>query len=248
MFAFIKKIKQRFIERKQLALQNKQYKQQLAVQKVARIKADIKLVQERAEKKAKLMNELRDKEHNEKNRTCPSCKSKNVNQRIKRQQGELKGESFGSGEGFGILTLNYSKSSSYGYINGKTDTNPVNKCNDCNHEWKPHKSEITWAGKIIINHVGWTVDMLNMYHDAYNCKFDPLDVKEEYESLEEKKTALLHKASADFRAKWPRELFEGITTDAFGYIVNKYSTQRQQVDYNMHYDEKVMLKLGFVKM
>lgn len=248
MFAFIKKIKQRSVERKQLALQKKQQEEQLAQQKVARIKADIKLVKERAKKMEEESYSMYKKKREEHENTCPSCKSKNVNQRIKRQQGEINGKSYGSGEGFGILTLNYSKSSSYGYINGKTDTNPINKCNDCKHEWKPFEGSFDWDSKIIQNYVGWTVDMLIMFHNANNCEFDPLDVKEEYASLEEKKTAMLHKANNDFRVNWPKKLFEGITTDALCHIVNEYNTGSNAWGYKYYYDENVMLQMGFVKM
>jgi hypothetical protein len=62
------------------------------------------------------------------NEKCPHCFSKNVNNRISRIQGSLSGSSHGSmAFGFG---------SSSGSIRGTLDTNEVNKCNDCQHEWK----------------------------------------------------------------------------------------------------------------
>lgn len=242
MFGYFKK-------RRQLAIQKQEQEHELALKKVARIKADVKLVTERAEKKSVEFNKLHNDEYEGKNNICPSCKSTNVNQRIKRQQGNINGENYSNREGFGFLTLNHSKSSSYGYIKGELDTNPVNKCNDCQHEWKVTEHKSKWSEEVIKDYIHWTIMTLKKYHDAKHCKFNPLDVNEKYSSLEEKQKALLLDAQNHFITKWPRELFEGTTTDTFKHLIAehcKYGSDK--LDYTLSHDEAVMLEIGFVKM
>ena len=71
------------------------------------------------------------KEAKENNTKCPKCKSLNVNNRIKRIQGDISGSSFGSGSS----SLFGGSSYSSGSIRGKIDTNPVNMFNEFLNYW-----------------------------------------------------------------------------------------------------------------
>ena len=86
----------------------------------------IKACEELASKKNKKERERQTKHDG----TCPSCGSDQVNERIKRIQGE--GSLSGS---FGGSLLGMA-----GSLSGSSsmDTNEVNKCNKCNHEWKKY--------------------------------------------------------------------------------------------------------------
>lgn len=65
---------------------------------------------------------------NERNGKCPKCDSTKINDRIKRIQGSGRGSMSGS---FLLGSGGFSGSSSF-----DMDTNEVNKCNNCEHEWK----------------------------------------------------------------------------------------------------------------
>lgn len=69
-----------------------------------------------------------------KNSKCPSCGSTEVNDRIKRIQAEGSGSMSGGGS---FLFATVSGSSKF-----EMDTNEVNKCGKCQHEWK--KAESSW--------------------------------------------------------------------------------------------------------
>lgn len=81
----------------------------------------------------RMVNSGRSEYSRNRNAECPKCGSNEVNDRIKRIQGE--GESSFSGSFmFGCGSISGSGSSSI-------DTNEVNKCNKCEHEWKKHDYE-----------------------------------------------------------------------------------------------------------
>lgn len=215
----------------------------LAEQKVISLKAELKTINEKVSTLAsEKWNDGREEEKR-RNSICPKCGSIHVNDRIKRQQGEISGE-FGGG---GWSALTFGSSSSYGSISGKMDTNEVNKCNDCQHEWKKYTSPSTWGGDILRDEVRNVSYLLEAYYNAGNCKFDSLDVEEKYNSLAEKKSALLEEANHSWRLDKAKTFWRGVSLDAFNALAKKQLSEWRLEDFGKYYDEEKLLSLGFKK-
>lgn len=117
----------------------------------------------------------RDKEEYEKNNSvCPKCGHNVVVEHIQRIQGKIDGHMGGSIFGFG------------GSIHGSMDTNEVNFCTKCTHQWK--KGELAnWGGMTIIeSYLSWLRIAVSHYKDLGNVTFDPKDITETFNSKEEK--------------------------------------------------------------
>ena len=137
------------------------------------------------------------------NSTCPKCKGKNVIDKIQRLQGEIHGSSsiYGSGNLF------HSSISGSGSIDGKIDTNEINCCKDCGNEWKKVKST-DYSYKSLSDKIDRFVYHVRGFYNAYHCTFDPKDIHEKYNSLEEKRTDLI-KREKGFTFEEEKKFFEG---------------------------------------
>lgn len=215
----------------------------LAEQKVIALKAELKLIDEKVSAASSENWKKGRAEEDERNTTCPKCKSKNVNDRIKRQQGEIKGDFEGSG--WSMLTFGSSHSS--GRIRGEMDANEVNKCNDCQHEWKKHEATYTRSGDVLKNKIESVGGLLDKYYEAENCKFDALDLEEKYSSLEEKKNALTKSAKEDWRHSAVKRFWEGTTLDAFNALAKKHLSSWRYECLEKSYNEDLLLSFGFKK-
>ena len=143
----------------------------------------------------KKQTEQRDKEYEEEkkrvnsvNSKCPKCGSTNVVNHIKRAKGEIHGN--GTISGFSSSSLFSSHSSLHGHskIDGKLDTYPVNKCNECGHEWEIEKAEFDSPYNIFSEYSSVCPDQLYFRLSEYlELTYDPNDIKEECNSLEEKR-------------------------------------------------------------
>lgn len=147
------------------------------------------------------------------NDICPKCNSKNVNDRIQRLQGSFSGSVSGSSSFFG--------GSMSGHSSGSIDTNEVNKCNDCGHEWKKYK----------MSYLG-SSDLMDMYFSRLNCrmeeyrkakiaKLDKEDLDEKYASDKEKQEALLSTLIDSYTLKSIKEVFAGISIETIYEVAKK---------------------------
>lgn len=217
--------------------EQKQQERILKENKVANIKKEIKAIKEKASAIADDQRNENRKAEEKSNSVCPKCNGTNVNDRIKCQQGELNG-SF-SGSSWSALT--FGSSESHGSIIGSLDTNEVNKCNDCQHEWKKHKHTYTYSGDIIKNRlrlVKWHLEDLSAIR---NVKFDPEDIKEEYNSLEEKKTAMQNKLKNSWKKDGIKEFWSGTSLEALRYFIKEHEAYQ----WDNIFDEKELISLGF---
>jgi hypothetical protein len=108
------------------------------------IKDDLLILEGRAAAESAQHSDFSRKLKNESDSTCPKCKSTNINERIKRIEGDFKSALRGSSSfGFGSIS---------GSGSGKIDTNEVNKCNDCHHEWKKREMKYIGISKIMESH------------------------------------------------------------------------------------------------
>jgi hypothetical protein len=202
-----------------------------------------KLSKEAASKRSDNRNE-RGKETNSK---CPSCGSTNVNDRIKRLQGDFEGK--GSVAGFGILGTGV-MSGSYS-SKGSIDTNEVNKCNEpsCNHEWKKEKE---------YNYVSSTEELdsrfsnisyvLNEFHCLKRMTLDKNDLDETFNSLEEKKADKKKSIIEGYNLRNAKEYFADIPMECILEMAKRevwrYSSYTLN-SFESNWNVKLLEELGF---
>lgn len=157
------------------------------------------------------------KEAEKQNSTCPRCGSKNVIHVIKRTKGEIHGE--GSIDGCGSIAGSlfgiggYSYSHGHSEIDGELDTLQVNKCNDCGEEWHITEPEDRHYDDSFSNYDSFKPGYLyRRIEGYYELKYDPYDVKNDCNSLEEMQEKYLKEYSnvwsfEDYR-KAPRYMVE----------------------------------------
>ena len=164
--------------------------------------------------KRKEWEEQRDKDYEEQkeandklNNTCPHCNSNDIIQLIKR----IKGNSQNSSYNFG----SYSHYNSYGNL----DTFVVNKCKSCGNEWyhvETKKDDIDCYDPFQqFNEPGLLYRAILEYMEA---KYNPYDITEKANSIEEKRENIARKAQKSLAAyrNVPRfmvdyALYQGIT-------------------------------------
>lgn len=233
MFSFFKKRKER-----------KQREAQMKIVRASIIRKEIQIVEQRAEEISYNANK-NDREWADRvNSSCPKCKSKNVNDRIKRIQGSLEGEI--SGSGWSALSFGSSRMS--GSIKGELDTNEVNKCNDCQNEWQKREYSYTWASKVIESNCDEVDYYMRKLHRLKNVTFNPLDTSEKYNSLEEKIEAEKKDFERYNRKEHIQKFWAGISLDTCLELINKNINKYSLENFYQAYDESAMLELGFRKI
>lgn len=215
-------------------------KAELTAEKVAEIKKGIQVVELRLRETAAKRQQECIEESNKINSVCPKCGCKRVGDRIKRQQGEIEGSFSGIGSLFG-------GSSMYGSIHGKMDTNEVNKCNDCEHEWKKHKPVSVYATECFDFKIGSIRYAMQNFKEAKNCTYDALDTTETYFSHKEKVSDLLKKTFNSWRFKDCEELWKGVKIDVINELAKKYLESYDYERWVKYYDEDALLAFGLIK-
>jgi hypothetical protein len=219
-------------------------KKKLKEEQLLMIKKEYNIIKEKAEKLSNEIYQLNQNKIDKNNSVCPSCSSKYINDRIKRIQGSIEGGMSGGGS--------FICSSVSGYISGKIDTNEINKCNDCGHEWKKRKNNYQGVDKYIENKIDYVDYYLMGYSELKHCKFNLHDLDEKYNSLEEKKAALLN----DFENHWTiptiKEFWGDISIEAFIEISSKYLNMWEEeskiTKKRILKHKDILLKLGFTNL
>lgn len=116
-----------------------------------------------------------EKDHAKNNLKCPKCGHNVVVDHIQRIQGKIDGHMGGSLFGFG------------GSIHGSMDTNEVNFCTKCTHQWKKGTIVYMDSQSILDSNISWLRIAIQRYNDLQNVTFDELDFSEKFNSLAEKK-------------------------------------------------------------
>jgi len=214
-----------------------------AEKRAADLKNEIKIIEDKLNKEIAQEYKSQIEYAQKANSFCSKCGSKNVNDRIKRQQGELNGKF--EGHGWNALTLG--SSSSYGTISGKLDTNEVNKCNDCQNEWEKREVGYTFFSEEIETKVRYVLNVLEARFDAIYCKFDALDLTEKFNSFEEKKAYLMKEAASGFYFKHSKEFWSNTSLDALNFFAKKYLKKYGYEKFIKYYDVDFLLTLGFLK-
>lgn len=168
------------------------------------------------------------------NTKCPHCKSQNVNNRIKRIQGEISGSGSGSFSGSGFLGIGSIGGSYSSNIHGSIDTNEVNKCNDCQNEWKVEKAShhSFWFDQLSDRVIGF----LRICHRTQNdVEWNPNDLSESHKSLEEKRQAEMKKLQEHFYGKQVSDYFGQYSLELVKYVVEEEYLNKS---YHSDYDRK----------
>jgi len=128
------------------------------------------------------------KEADKTNSVCPKCGSTNVVQKIIQTKGEL----HGNGSTYSVSTYSYGTSK----VDGKIDTYPVNRCKDCENEWyiavpktekynDPYRAYDSYEPEYLLRHI----------YDYLKLSYDPYNIREECNSLEEKREKFIEKTA-----------------------------------------------------
>jgi ribosomal protein S27AE len=127
------------------------------------------------------------------NGICPKCGSVNVINHIKRVKGEVHGNGSTSSYSFGSHSLfsGCYTNQSYGNskLDGELDTFPVNKCKDCGHEWEiTEEKRVSDYNRDDFSHYDSSSPgyFFRRVREYLNMEYDPYDVTEKFNSLQEK--------------------------------------------------------------
>lgn len=183
-----------------------------SISKIQKVKDEYKILKDRAQAEADEQNESDKKWVSWINDKCPKCGSTNVNDRIRRIQGD---GSF-SGSMSGGLFYTHGEISGHSHL----DTNPVNKC-ECGHEWK--KRETDWIGPSSMmekryDQLRW---ILEEYRKASKAKLDPNNLNENFSTKEEKIIFLISEIDKGGRREWLKKFFGGISDSSILAIAEK---------------------------
>ena len=147
----------------------------------------------------RLTREQNEKEKAEidfKNSHCPICNSDKVVDKIIRLKGDLHGEGHTISHFASDIFSSSYMSSGESKIDGKMDTVPVRKCNDCGNEWYPEEFEPNEEDDIFSSYDSFLPGFLYRRLKEYTeMEYDPKDFKEECNSLDEKKAKYIEKYS-----------------------------------------------------
>jgi len=182
--------------------------------------------------KSKEIYEEKKKEVDEKNSTCPRCGSKNVVHKVVRTKGEIHGT--GNGGSYGsiggsLFGLAGSISSDWhSSIDGEIDTLQINRCKDCEEEWNIEELDEDYGriNSAFSNYDSFKPGFLfRRIENYYEMKYDPYDVKNECNSLDEMREKFFEKYSSCYYfeeyKKCPRymieyALYKGFTEHFYG--------------------------------
>ena len=162
------------------------------------------------------------------NSICPNCSRKDVIKIFKRHKGEINGsidgKSASSHNSFLFSSYSHHSNSINGNIKGNLDTLRINKCNHCGHEWNIieiknwfdrddyYRGKIDWKFYTtnLIQNCIWALDEID--------KFNPYDLNEECNNIEEKIEQQVNKIKEKYCYKYTNEL----SMEVLYYFVRMY--------------------------
>jgi len=193
-------------------------KKDLEEKKFKTIKKQYNAILQKADKQADEKNLSERKRKNKRDSICPKCGSENVNDRIKRMQGSMRGEMSGH---YTNLLL-FGSGAIHGHTSSSFDTNEVNKCNDCEHEWKKDDYSYIYTRHVIEDKLNDIKYFLKDIKEAKDPDFDPKDLEEKFTSKEEKSKHLLDKAIDSYYIKYINDFWGETSTEVIEKIAKKY--------------------------
>lgn len=151
------------------------------------------------------------------NTTCPKCSSLHVNNRIQRVEGKIDGSS----SGFGSSSLFGGSYMSSGSIHGSIDTNPINKCNDCQNEWqivKPsyRSTDLQFLAERVCS-------FMNSCMEVYEGEvtIDPTSLDEKFTNVEDKRKVMIEQFLKSWITTYIKKYFGDYSLELMQYFVKK---------------------------
>ena len=175
---------------------------ELSEENKALLKQQYKSLEEDLSKQWDVIREKNRKKVEEINSKCPKCGSNKVNNG---------GSLYGSGR-----------------IDGKLDTNPVNKCNDCQNEWQIAKNDYSYGRKTMEDLAEMACSFLDHCYDAYHgdVKFDPNNLKENFATEEDKRKSLIEELPKYWRGRELKDFTSKYSIELVQYIVDSELGER----------------------
>ncbi len=158
---------------------------------------------------------------NKKNNICPKCQhDKSISKFIKQEaEGYISGSSW--------KALSFGESSISGSF--KADTKPVNRCTKCDHEWLIEELKFNRFNTIdfsVASKINKLFNFIKHKNLISTCTFNPNDITEEYNSLDEKKKDLIEDLERDIF--FCKMLWEGI------YIETIIEISKESYEYKLN--------------
>jgi hypothetical protein len=137
------------------------------------------------------INKKAEEEAQAHNSVCQKCDSRNVNDRIKRVQGDIQVSVSTSSSSF----YSSSYSSSNASVKGEIDTNEINKCNDCENEWKKQEMKPMEYSTLLSFKLQKIQYYIRAVQLSKTAELDKTNLSETFATVEEKRNFL--KEAAD---------------------------------------------------
>jgi len=188
-------------------------KKEFTPEQFVKIKEEYQILKKRVGDESQKSYEDARKRLTVENDVCPKCKSINVNDRIQRLQGEFSGSVSGSSSFFG--------GSMFGHSSGSIDTNEVNKCNDCGHEWKKYKMSYLFSSDLMNLYFSRLNYRMEEFYKAKTATINKEDLNEKYTSDKEKQEALLATLITSYQLRTIKEVFTGISIETIYEVAKK---------------------------
>lgn len=148
----------------------------------------------------------------EENSKCPKCGSINVVNLIRRVNGEVHGSGHsymtGSSSHFLLGSSSHFSGGGNSRIDGELDTLPINKCNDCSHEWKVVEAKYQNLCDEFSNY-RWPFRPHSLFSklvEYIKMEYNPEDIHDKFNSLEEKREDFCKRESESKRWNFYRNL------------------------------------------
>jgi len=202
--------------------------------------SEIRQISNKLQKEADDTNDYYRKSREEINSTCPSCKGKNVSKRFKKFEGKING----STHGYSSSALTFGSGYLSGSIRGDFDTKEINKCNDCENEWEIAKFMYTTIADEKDRLARLLVYYLKNYHEAENVNYNPYDIGERYNSLEEKQTELFKIAETYSIIPKLKEYFSGIHIETIETLIK--NDEYRYNKFKKYYNDEYLKNLGII--
>ena len=124
------------------------------------------------------------------------------------------------------------------------DTNEVNKCNSCQHEWKVKDWDYVSSKDMFEDVVSNIYYYFYRIEEAKNVKFDSSDLSEKFNSFEEKRNYELNKAINDtWRIDSIKQTWKDYSIELFEYVFEKHQKSYMSDFWNF-YDVKLLENMG----
>ncbi len=158
------------------------------------------------------------KEADTKNLKCPRCLSSNVHDKMGDKTSEIKGELSGQSSSL----LGFGGGEVAGIIQGTSEIMPYNLCKQCGHEWKKISIDHKYFNALMDSRFTMLAGYVSNYYDLVNISYDPTDLSEVYDTLDEKLRVYNERLNEPHRIATIKDFFgKGILIETIRHFYDK---------------------------